>query len=77
MTAMRQLFPIADDIRALDALLDECDGELLSPEAEAAFVALAESLAQEEGAKLDNCVNYQRRRHPRRGRRDSGHEDPR
>ena len=55
------LLDIGDDLRALDALIEESGGELSTPEVEAAFVALFEQLVLEEGTKLDGCVNYLRR----------------
>lgn len=57
----RSLFAIGDDLQALDALLEECGGELSTPEVEAAFLTLAQQIAAEEGAKLDGCVHYLRR----------------
>lgn len=57
----RRLLEIGDDLRALNDLLEETGGELSTPEVEAAFVALSQSIIREEGAKLDRCVNYLRR----------------
>lgn len=51
----RTLFEITEDLRALDALLDESDGEI-TPENEAAYDAFFAELQQEQGAKLDAYI---------------------
>ncbi len=54
---MPKLWEIAEDVLALDALLDETNGEL-TPEIEAAWLAMQTELAHNEAAKLDGYVHY-------------------
>jgi hypothetical protein len=55
---MSALFHLTDDIRALDALIEELGGELGSPEVAAAWEAMVRELQQDEGVKLDSYVNW-------------------
>lgn len=54
----RSIFQLDADWKALNDLIEECGGELSDPQVEAAYVAMAESLAAESGIKADRCVNY-------------------
>lgn len=56
----RPLFEIGADYDRLRDLIDAADDGELTPEAEAAFDALAAGLATEEGAKLDAAVGFLR-----------------
>jgi len=53
---MSTVFKIAEDLRALDELLDECGGEL-TPETEPIFEAFFAELATDQEAKLDNYAH--------------------
>ena len=58
--ARRPLYAVTADLLALDALLDECEGDLSDPRAEAAVDAWAAELLADEGRKLDGAVAYVR-----------------
>ena len=53
MSDRKSLFDLGDDMIALDAILDECDGEV-SPEADLAIQAWFAELQQGQARKLDN-----------------------
>jgi hypothetical protein len=54
----RTLFAIGADLLALDALLDECGGDVSDPKVEAAVEAWHAELAADEAAKLDGWVGW-------------------
>lgn len=56
----RTLYQIGADLLALDALLDEANGDLSDPAVEAAAAAWFDALAAEEAAKLDGWIGYVR-----------------
>lgn len=56
---MRPLFQISEDLARINAVLDECEGDLSRlGEAEAEFTAFMDSVALEDGEKLDSLVNW-------------------
>lgn len=57
---MPKLWEIAADVLALDALLDEVDGDVSDPQVEAAWLAMQADLQTEESRKLDGYANYVR-----------------
>lgn len=57
---MPKLFEIAQDMRALDELIDESGGEL-SPEVEAAWESMASGLYEQEAAKAEYSINWIRK----------------
>lgn len=54
---MPSLFEIGEDLRALDALIEERGGEITGPDVWEAWEAWLNELAVNEAAKLDGCVN--------------------
>jgi len=58
---MPSLWEIADDIRALDALIEELGGDITDPQVTTAWEAMAASLATDESRKLDGYVNWIKR----------------
>jgi len=55
---MRNLFDIGEDLRALDDLLNEVEGDISDPIVEAAITKWFEELAVEESRKLDGWCNW-------------------
>lgn len=54
---MPALFQIGEDLRALDALIDEVGGEVTDPAVCAAWEEWQQELADNEAVKLDSCIN--------------------
>jgi hypothetical protein len=52
------LFELTSDLRALDELLEERDGDITDPEVERAVTNWFAELSSNEGAKLDCYVGY-------------------
>jgi len=55
---MKPLFAITSEFQALDAILEECQGDVTDPRAEDAVNAWVQELQADESAKLDGYVAY-------------------
>ena len=55
---MPTLYAIGEDLLALDALLEERDGDITDPDVAAAIDAWAAELTANLAVKLDSCVGY-------------------
>lgn len=55
---MKPLFAITSEFQALDAILDECQGDITDPRAEEAITAWVRELESDESAKMDGYVAY-------------------
>lgn len=56
----RSLFALAEDVRALDALIEDLGGDVTDPQVRAAWEAMQRELGLNEGSKLDGYVNWLR-----------------
>lgn len=56
--AMKPLFAITSEFQALDAILDECQGDITDPRAEEAITAWVRELESDESAKMDGYIAY-------------------
>lgn len=53
---MPTLYAIADELLALNGLLDEREGDISDPDVSAAFDAWFDEIAQDQASKLESCV---------------------